>query len=84
MSGRRPWSALDGCDASDSCLTCPLPECKYDDPAGYKAHLQNHKDQYRAAIISAEHLTIEEAANRFAVSQRSILRLMKRQKTPAS
>ena len=21
-----------GCEASDSCLDCPLPQCRYDDP----------------------------------------------------
>jgi hypothetical protein len=26
----------DGCEVSPSCLSCPLPLCKYDDPGGYQ------------------------------------------------
>jgi len=32
----------DGCEFSDSCLNCPLPLCKYDDPILDKSKLKNN------------------------------------------
>ncbi len=28
------------CEASPSCLDCPLPQCKYDDPSLFKKFMQ--------------------------------------------
>ena len=30
-----------GCEVSPSCLNCPLPQCKYDDPDGSKRHRES-------------------------------------------
>lgn len=38
MTGRNVHSLDDGCDeVASSCLNCPLPECRYDNPIAYQA-----------------------------------------------
>ena len=32
------------CKASPSCLDCPLPRCKHDDPSHFKKFIQERKD----------------------------------------
>ena len=39
----------DGCDVAPHCLSCPLPQCKYDDPA----ELRRMRRAERAAAIDA-------------------------------
>ena len=65
-----PQLIEDGCEASGSCLECPLPQCKFDDPAGYRAIKQRQKDQERFKIIKEEGLSIKQAADRFGVTPR--------------
>ncbi|GIT13834.1 MAG: hypothetical protein CM1200mP35_06540 [Chloroflexota bacterium] len=33
-----------GCEVSQACLNCPLPQCKYDDPARFQRHQRLIKD----------------------------------------
>ena len=33
-----------GCEVSPSCLTCPLPQCKYDDPVWFQRHRRLARD----------------------------------------
>ena len=73
-----PQLIKDGCEASGSCLECPLPQCKFDDPAGYRTIKQKQKDQERCKIIKEEGLSIEQAANRFGVSPRTMHRIKAR------
>ena len=73
-----PQLIEDGCEASTSCLECPLPQCKFDDPAGYQAIKQKQKDQERFKIIKEEGLSIEQAADRFRVTRRTIQRMQAR------
>ena len=35
----------EGCSVSPSCLRCPLPWCKYDDPAAYHRELRLSRDR---------------------------------------
>jgi hypothetical protein len=67
-----------GCEVSDSCLDCPLPRCKYDDPAWYQKHRRLAKDLKVLAVMQAENLSVEEAAERFSVTVRTIFRIMRR------
>ncbi len=67
-----------GCEVSPSCLHCPLPRCKYDDPIWYQKHRRLAKDLKVLTIMQLEDLTVEEAAARFSVTVRTIFRIMRR------
>ena len=67
-----------GCEVSPSCLTCPLPQCKFDDPIWFQRHRRLTKDLRVVNVIQSEGLTAEEAAERFSVTVRTIFRIMQR------
>ena len=67
-----------GCQASPSCLTCPLPQCKYDDPSWFHKLKQVKKDLSILNEMQAENLTVDETAKRFSVSTQTILRILRR------
>lgn len=67
-----------GCEASDSCLDCPLPQCKYDDLALYQQNRRLARDFQVAAVIELERLSAEAAAERFEVTVRTIFRIVER------
>ena len=68
----------EGCDISPSCLTCPLPQCKYDDPIWYQQYRRLAKDFEMWNTIRSESLTTDEAAERFSVTPRTIFRIIRR------
>lgn len=79
------WHAEDGseyqdtgCEVSPSCLRCPLPRCKHDDPHGVRQQRQQARDLERARIIQAEGLTAAQAAERFGVAERTVFRILER------
>lgn len=65
----------DGCGLFTSCLACPLPKCRDDDP-----HFQEREDrQCRDAAIIAVHrkgLPVTAVATRFGVSTRTVYRVL--------
>jgi hypothetical protein len=65
----------DGCEISASCLTCPLPQCKYDNPRWFRSEI--YKRRYRLVLMALyeDGLSVKEAASRFQVSQRTIFRI---------
>lgn len=70
--------ADNGCEASDTCLDCPLPQCKYDDPVWYRRNRRLAHDFRIVHVMQQEALTIEQTAERFAVTPRTIFRIMQR------
>ena len=68
----------EGCEISPSCLTCPLPQCKYDDPISFQRHKRLAKDFEMWNTIRSESLTTDEAAERFSVTPRTIFRIIHR------
>ena len=66
----------DGCDVSTSCLSCPLPWCKYDDPAAY--HRGRREGRVREVLQVKRDLgtTVPQLAQRFGLSQRTIHRIL--------
>jgi hypothetical protein len=72
-----------GCEVSDSCLNCPLPRCKYDDPVWYQKHRRLAKDLKVLTVMRTEKLSVEEAAERFSVTVRTIFRIMRRSREDA-
>ena len=67
-----------GCEVSASCLNCPLPQCKYDDPGWFQKHRRIARDLKVWSTMRSESLTAEEAAERFSVTVRTIFRIMRR------
>ena len=67
-----------GCEVSDSCLDCPLPFCKYDDPSWYQRNRRLARDFQILRVMTQESLSIEETAQRFSVTARTVFRIMQR------
>lgn len=68
----------EGCEVSPSCLKCPLPQCKYDEPGWLQRQKQNERDSEVVAALLQGELSVKEAASRFALSQRTIFRILRR------
>ena len=79
-----------GCEASDSCLDCPLPQCRYDDPAWYLRNRRLARDFRIVRTMQQEALSIEDTAQRFGITNRTVFRILQRcreatmQDSPAS
>lgn len=67
-----------GCEVSPSCLSCPLPQCKYDDPVWFQQHRRMARDLKVWSTMQSEGLNVEEAADRFSVTVRTVFRIMRR------
>jgi transposase-like protein len=64
-----------GCDIHESCLTCPLPRCRYDEPGGARKLLSDERD--RTIIeLRREGRPISAIATRFGVSRRTVFRVL--------
>ena len=90
---RREGSAMDGlpeqmryadtgCEAFVSCLECPLPRCRFDDPAWYQAYKLRERDEEIAWSYQYERLQVYEVASRFGISVRTVQRALRRVQTP--
>lgn len=66
----------DGCDVSPSCLNCPLPICKYDDPDYLRRTARSARDQAILAARERESLSVGALAERFGVSTRTVHRVL--------
>ena len=72
-----------GCEVSSSCLNCPLPKCKYDDPTWYQTYRRQGRDlQVVAAYREAR--SVFQVAARLNVSPRTVHRALRRAQTPAA
>ena len=67
-----------GCEVAAACLDCPLPQCKYDDPAWFQRNRRLARDFKIWSAMQQYDLTVEEAAERFEVTVRTIFRIMRR------
>ena len=68
----------DGCEVSVSCLRCPLPQCKYDDPGWLQRERLRERDQEVVSALREQGLSVAEAAARFSLSQRTVFRILRR------
>ena len=69
-----------GCNESISCLSCPLPQCKHDDPAWYSRYKRLRSDLRVVAAMQSENLSMDETAERFSMTVRTIFRIMRRRR----
>lgn len=65
----------DGCDVHPSCLSCPLPRCRYEEPGGLRALLNEARDR-EIVELRSRGVSVAELASRFAVSRRTIFRVL--------
>ena len=71
----------DGCDVSRSCLNCPLPICKYDDPDYLRRTARGARDGAIVDVRRREGLSVPALAARFGVSTRTVHRVLQSGKT---
>ncbi len=68
----------DGCEIAPSCLSCPLPQCKYDDPGWLKRQEKDQRDREVMEAMLVRGLSVAQVSATFALSQRTVFRILKR------
>jgi hypothetical protein len=71
----------DGCEVSPSCFDCPLPRCRYEEPGGLRALLNEERDQ-QILQLRLKGMAVDELAGRFNVSRRTVFRVIGTSKLP--
>ena len=66
-----------GCDLYPSCLTCPLPRCRYDDPGGAASMLRSGRDAAILRLAERDGTTVDTLATMFGLSRRTIFRVLR-------
>ena len=66
----------EGCDLFASCLTCPLPRCRYDEPGGARTMLNRVRDEEMRRLHLDSGLPVDEIAVRYRVSRRTVFRVL--------
>jgi hypothetical protein len=69
----------DGCEFADSCLNCPFPDCIYAQPGGRQQWLKSLRDR-EVRQLHSQGKGAKELAEMFGVSQRTIQRILKRER----
>lgn len=67
----------DGCEFADSCLNCSFPECIYAQPGGRQHWLKKLRDR-EVLKLHAKGKGVKELAEMFGTSQRTVQRILKR------
>ena len=65
----------DGCDISESCFTCPLPRCRYEEPGGLRALLNEQRDR-QIIQLRLKGVPVDALADHFGVSRRTVFRVI--------
>jgi hypothetical protein len=65
----------DGCEVNASCLTCPLPRCRYEEPGGLRALLNEYRDR-QIVQLKMQGLGVDDLAVRFGISRRTVFRVL--------
>jgi hypothetical protein len=66
-----------GCDLYASCLSCPLPRCRYEEPGGASALLRGGRNASILRLARQDHLGVDTLAQRFGLSRRTIFRILR-------
>lgn len=72
----------EGCDLFASCLTCPLPRCRYDEPGGARTMMNVVRDREIRRLHETSYLNVDELATRFRVSRRTVFRVLQITRDP--
>lgn len=65
-----------GCDLYPSCLRCPLPKCRYEDPGGAAAMLRTGRDASILRLAQQDGMDVDQLALMFGLSRRTIFRVL--------
>ena len=65
----------DGCDYHPACLTCPLVVCRYQVPGGIRA-IRNTERDPQIVALHREGVPVDDIAERFGLSRRSVFRVL--------
>lgn len=65
----------DGCTISESCFTCPLPRCRYEEPGGLRAVLNQTRDS-QILFLRSKGVGVDVIADKFGVSRRTVFRVI--------
>ena len=65
-----------GCEMCGSCLECPLPMCKYDDPGWLQRESRRSRDEAILRARREEALPVPVVAARFGISTRTVHRVL--------
>ena len=71
-----------GCEVSSSCLACPLPQCKFDDPVWYQQYRRQSRDDDIVTAHRRGDITVFQLASRFGLSPRTVHRALRRAMEP--
>ena len=74
----------EGCSVSPSCLRCPLPWCKYDDPVAYHRELRLSRDREVMQVKRDQGKSVPQLARQFCLSERTIHRILERSRVVSS
>ena len=66
-----------GCDLYPSCLRCPLPRCRYDDPGGAAGMLRTGRDAAILRVAERDGVGVDGLAEMFGLSRRTIFRVLR-------
>lgn len=71
-----------GCDLFPSCLACPLPRCRYEEPGGAAALMRSGRDASIIRMSEERGLSVEALARMFGLSRRTIFRVLRAHRAP--
>jgi AraC-like DNA-binding protein len=71
-----------GCDLFPSCLACPLPRCRYEEPGGAAALMRSGRDASIIKMSEERAMSVEALARMFGLSRRTIFRVLRASRTP--
>jgi hypothetical protein len=66
-----------GCDLYPSCLHCPLPRCRYEEPGGAGGMLRTSRDA-SIVLLARRGDSVDTIASAFGLSRRSVFRVLQR------
>jgi hypothetical protein len=67
-----------GCSLAPSCLSCPLPQCRHDEPRSAR-RLGNHARDREIALLRRRHAApIEALAATYGLTARQVYRILQR------
>jgi hypothetical protein len=66
-----------GCDLYPSCLNCPLPRCRYEEPGGAAAILRTGRDASILRLAAQDGMDVEHIAEMFGLSRRTVFRVLR-------
>lgn len=64
-----------GCEVSPTCLTCPLPVCRYELPGGLASVLRRPRNS-EVVTLHRSGISVERLSQQFNLSRRSIFRIL--------